>query len=233
MENNSGIKAWAEEDRPREKLLRKGARELSDSELLAIFIRTGSRKKTAVDVGRELLQSVNNDLEALGKLNVQQMVKKKISGLGSVKAVTIVAALELGRRRRETEQSGPKKKKIISSKDAYDVLIGDMEYLQVEEFWIVLTDRANQVIEKVNISKGGITGTVADAKVIFKLALDHGASGIILCHNHPSGNKQASQADRDLTNSLVAGGKHLGISILDHLIIAGNSYLSFADEGFL
>ena len=233
MENNVGIKAWAEEDRPREKLLRKGPRELSDSELLAIFIRTGSRKKTAVDVGRELLQSVNNDLEALGKLNVQQIVKKKISGLGSVKAITIVAALELGRRRRETEQSSSKKKKIISSKDAYDVLINDMEYLQIEEFWILLTDRANQVIEKVNISKGGISGTVADAKIIFKFALDHGACGIILCHNHPSGNRQPSQADRDLTNSLAAGGKHLGINILDHLIIAGNSYLSFADEGFL
>jgi len=233
MENSTSIKTWAEDDRPREKLLKKGARELSDSELLAIFIRTGSRKKTAVDVGRELLQSVNNDLDALGKLNVQQMVKKKISGLGSVKAITIVAALELGRRRRETEQLLSKRKKIISSKDAYEVLINNLEYLQVEEFWILLTDRANHVIEKINISKGGITGTVADAKVIFKFALEHSASGIILCHNHPSGNTQPSQADRDLTNSLVAGGKHLGINVLDHLIIAGSSYLSFADEGYL
>ncbi len=230
---NTGIKAWAEEDRPREKLLRKGARELSDSELLAIFIRTGSQKRTAVDVARDLLQSVNNNLEALGKLSVQQMTKKKILGLGTVKATTIVAALELGRRRRDTEELGCKKRKIISSKDAYDVLITSLEYLPVEEFWILLTDRSNQVIEKINVSKGGIAGTVADAKVIFKFALEHSASGIILCHNHPSGNRQPSQADRDLTNSLAAGGKHLDIKVLDHLIIAGSGYFSFADEGLL
>lgn len=233
METNTGIKAWAEEDRPREKMLRKGVRELSDSELLAIFIRTGSRNKTAVDVARELLQSTNNDLEALGKLNVNQMVNKKISGLGRVKATTIVAALELGRRRRDIEESAPKRKKILSSRDAFDILIVELEYKNVEEFWILLLDRANNVLEKICISKGGITGTVADAKIIFKHALDYGACGIVLCHNHPSGNTQPSQADRDLTKNIVAGGKHLDINIHDHIIIAGRSYTSFADEGWM
>ncbi|MEO8150133.1 MAG: DNA repair protein RadC [Bacteroidia bacterium] len=233
METNTGIKTWAEDDRPREKLLKKGARELTDSELLAIFIRTGSRKKTAVDVARELLQSANNDLDVLGKLTVQQMLKKKISGLGSVKAITIVAALELGRRRRELEQNDVKKKKIITSKDAYDILVGDLEYKTIEEFWILLLDRANHVMEKINISKGGITGTVADAKIIFRHALDHGACGIILCHNHPSGNTQPSQADLDLTRNLKEGGKHLDINIHDHIIIAGSGYSSFNDEGWI
>lgn len=233
METNTGIKAWAEEDRPREKLVKKGARELSDSELLAIFIRTGSRNKTAVDVARELLQSANNDLDALGKLSVQQMLKKKISGLGSVKATTIVAALELGRRRRENELGAPKRKKILSSNDAFEILIQELEYKQVEEFWILLLDRANNVMEKICISIGGISGTVADAKIIFRHALDHSASGIILCHNHPSGNTQPSQADRDLTKNIVAGGKHLDINIHDHIIIAGSKYTSFADEGWL
>lgn len=233
METNTGIKAWAEEDRPREKLLKKGARELSDSELLAIFIRTGSKKRTAVDVARELLQSANNDLDALGKLTVQQMLKKKILGLGCVKATTIVAALELGRRRRVIDEQGAKKKKVITSNDAYDILIGDLEYKTIEEFWILLLDRANQVIEKINISKGGISGTVADAKIIFRHALDHGACGIILCHNHPSGNTQPSQADLDLTRNIKAGGKHLDINVHDHIIIAGTKYSSFADEGWI
>jgi len=229
---NYGIKSWAEEDRPREKLITKGSRALSDTELLAIFIRTGTQKKTAIDVSRELLQAAQNNLNILGKMSVQQMIKLNINGLGVVKATTIVAALELGRRRREVAENITHKK-IITSKDAYHALITDLEFLQVEEFWILLLDRSNQIIKKINISKGGITGTVADTKIIFKHAIENSASGIILCHNHPSGNVQPSQADRDLTKNIKAGGIHLEIAVLDHIIIAGSNYLSFADEGYL
>jgi DNA repair protein RadC len=229
---NTGIKSWAEEDRPREKLVTKGCRALSDTELLAIFIRTGTPKKSAIDVSRELLLAAQNSLDNLGKMSVAQMVKLKISGLGKVKATTIVAALELGRRRRETSAQAPIKK-ITSSKDAYHALVADLEFLLVEEFWILLLDRSNQIIKKINISKGGISGTVADAKVIFKYAIEHSASGIVLCHNHPSGNLQPSQADRDITKSMKAGGLNLDITVHDHIIIAGNAYLSFADEGYM
>lgn len=233
MDVNTGIKAWSEDDRPREKLLKKGCRELTDTELLAIIISTGTIKRTAVDVARELLQSANNDLDVLGKLNVQQIVKKKIAGLGNVKAINIVAALELGRRRRFQDEASSGKRKITASLDAFQELITDLEYKTLEEFWILLLDRANQVIEKINVSKGGISGTVVDPKVIFRHAIDHAACGIILCHNHPSGNLQPSQADRDLTRKLKEGGKHLEINVHDHIIIAGNKYVSFADEGWM
>ncbi|HQV00555.1 MAG TPA: hypothetical protein PLO59_05295 [Bacteroidia bacterium] len=152
---NYGIKSWAEEDRPREKLITKGSRALSDTELLAIFIRTGTQKKTAIDVSRELLQAAQNNLNILGKMSVQQMIKLNINGLGVVKATTIVAALELGRRRREVAENITHKK-IITSKDAYHALITDLEFLQVEEFWILLLDRSNQIIKKIKKTCKGI-----------------------------------------------------------------------------
>ena len=221
------IKNWSPEDRPREKLVMKGTGALSDAELIAILIGTGTTKITAGELARQMLQHVNNDLHSLARLTVKDLMK--IKGIGEAKAITIVAALELGRRRKELEPEA--KPKIASSKDAFELLRGDLMDLPKEEFWVLLLNRANRVIAKRRISEGGVSGTVADPKIIFKLALEELASGVIVAHNHPSGNLSASQQDIDLTRKLKEGGKLLEIQLLDHIIVAGTRYYSFADNG--
>lgn len=223
------VKAWAEDDRPREKLLHKGKSALSDAELLAILMNTGSRNETVVDLAKRILHSVNHDLVALSRLSIQDLMKFK--GVGEAKAVTLAAALELGRRRRETEAS--QKIKINSSRDAYEYLAPALSDLNHEEFWVLLLNRANKVIGKQRIGAGGFTGTVADPRIIFKTALEHSAVALILGHNHPSGNLKPSQEDLNLTKKLCEAGKFLDIQILDHLIIGETGYFSFADEGRL
>lgn len=224
-----GIKAWAEADRPREKLLLHGRRQLTDAELIAILIGSGSRTETAVDLSKRILSFYNNDLAKVAKLSVKELSKFK--GIGEAKAISIVAALELGRRRKETEKEGPVK--ITCSKDAYEVLKSELEDLPHEEFWILLLNRANFVISKQFVSKGGLSGTVADPKIIFKIAIENNAAHIVLAHNHPSGNLKASAADIALTKKMVQSGLLLEIPIYDHLIISDHSYLSMADEGLM
>ena len=223
------IKAWAEEDRPREKLLLQGRRSLTDAELIAILIGSGSRSETAVELSKRILSVYQNDLDQLGKLSVQDLSKFK--GMGQAKAITTIAALELGRRRREGFV--PEKIQIGNSADVYKALLPMFADLAHEEFWIVLLNRANKVTSKHLISKGGQAGTVADPKIIFNIALEHKAASVILAHNHPSGNLKPSSADVSLTNKLVAAGQLLDIGVLDHLIITDRGYYSFADEGLI
>lgn len=223
------IKSWAAEDRPREKLVLKGKATLSDAELIAILLGTGTSKLSAVDLAKNILQAVNNDLNELARLTVKDLMK--IKGIGEAKAITIISALELGRRRKDFQAE--EKPKIGGSADAYEILKADLLDIPHEAFWIILLNRANRVIKKHQISQGGVAGTVADPKIIFKIAVEELASGIILAHNHPSGNLNASQADIDLTKKLKESGKLLDIQVLDHLIIAGKKYFSFADEGLL
>lgn len=227
----TGIKSWAEEDRPREKLLLKGKQSLTESELLAILLRTGTREKTAVDISMELMKCSGNDLNALSKLTVQEMLRLGIPGIGETKAITIVAALELGRRRQMSVAK--EKDKITSSRDAFEILYPRMADFKHEEFWILLLNRANKVIATERISEGGITGTVADPRKIFNVAITCGATSIILCHNHPSGNLQPSNADLELTKKMKEAGKVLDITVFDHLIIGDAKYYSFADEGMM
>ncbi len=223
------IKQWAEDDRPREKLLLKGRHVLSDAELIAILIGSGTREASAVQLAQEILHSVNSDLDALGTLNVKRLMRFK--GIGKARAITIMAALELGRRRKVHERENPAQ--ITCSKDAFVQLYPYLSDLNHEEFYVILLNRSNTVMETVKVSQGGVSGTVADAKIIFNAALDRLASGVILAHNHPSGNLKPSQADLTLTKRLVEAGKLLDIAILDHIIIAGKAYYSFADEGQL
>ncbi|PQA58396.1 RadC family protein [Siphonobacter curvatus] len=225
----STIKTWAEEDRPREKLMLKGKAALSDAELLGILINSGIQQYTAVDLAKMILSSVGNDLNQLAKLSIKELSKFK--GIGEARAITIVSALELGRRRKESEPIV--RSSITSSETAYQALRPHLMDLLHEEFWILLLNRANQIIRPMQVSAGGVSGTVADPKLIFKHAIEHLASGMILAHNHPSGNLQPSQADRDLTRKLKEAGKLLDIPILDHLILSDHKYLSFADEGLL
>ncbi len=223
------IKNWAPEDRPREKLILKGKGALSDAELIGILLGSGTTTLSAVDLAKKVLQSAQNNLHELARLTVKDLIK--IKGIGEAKAITIVAALELGRRRKDIESE--EKPKITSSKDAYDVLKADLLDIPYEAFWVILLNRANRVTHKYQISQGGVSGTVADPKIIFKRALEELASGIIVAHNHPSGNLMASQADIDLTRKLKEGGRLLEIQVLDHLIVAGQKYYSFADEGLI
>lgn len=223
------IKEWAVEDRPREKLLQKGSRALSDAELIAILIGSGNINETAVELSRRILTSVNNNLNELSRKSVDSL--QDFKGIGEAKAITIVAALELGKRRKEADVFS--KNKITGSKDAADYfqpLLGDLNH---EEFWIILLDRGNKILDSFLISQGGISGTVIDVRIILKKALEKQASAIILCHNHPSGTLQASDADLKITRKINDAAKLMDISVLDHIIIAQNSYLSFADEGML
>lgn len=232
MEETTGafsIKYWAEDDKPREKLMLKGKTALSDAELIAILIGSGSRNESAVELSKRILKSVDNNLNALGKLSTQQLMNFK--GIGEAKAVTIAAAAELGRRRREEDT--PDLKKVTSSRAVYDImqpLIGELPH---EEFWVLYLNNSNKVIYKSQLSKGGITGTVVDVRLAFKLALEHNATGMILVHNHPSGALQASEPDRQITKQMQQAGQSLSINILDHVIVTEKSYLSFADEGML
>jgi len=223
----SNILSWAEEDRPREKLLLKGKAALSDAELIAILIGSGTRELSAVDLSKLILQSVNNNLNELAKLSINDLIKFK--GIGDAKAISIAAALELGRRRKESETL--KKLKIGSSADVYEAIRPYLMDLQHEQFWVLLLNRANEVIRPQQISIGGVSGTVADPKMIFKAAIEHLASSIILIHNHPSGNLTPSQADKDLTKKVKEGGQTLDIPVLDHLIFSDTGHFSFADEG--
>ncbi|MFW5752309.1 MAG: RadC family protein [bacterium] len=226
---NLSIKKWAVDDRPREKLIHKGLHSLSDAELLAILIGSGNRNESAVEVSQNILRMGNNNLNELARFSINEL--QRIRGIGEAKAISIVAALELGRRRKHTEVI--QKNKITLSRDVFDFfhpLIGDLHH---EEFWIIMLSRSNRIIQKMKISQGGIAGTVTDVKLIMKSALDKLATSIILCHNHPSGNIQPSEADRQITNKLKKSGDLLDIAVLDHVIIGENSYFSFADEGIL
>ena len=225
----SNILSWAEEDRPREKLMLKGKAALSDAELIAILIGSGTRELSAVDLSKLILQSVNNNLHELAKLSLKDLIKFK--GIGEAKAISIAAALELGRRRKESEVI--KKQKVGSSADAYDAIRPHLMDLSHEQFWVLLLNRANEIIRPVQISVGGVAGTIADPKMIFKSAIENLASAIILVHNHPSGNLTPSQADKDLTKKVKESGRLLDIPILDHLIFGDNGYFSFADEELL
>ncbi|MFP4024079.1 MAG: RadC family protein [Thiohalospira sp.] len=225
--NNLKIKEWAVEDRPREKLLKKGIQSLSNAEIIALLIGSGTKNESAVDLSKKILKNVNNNLNELGKLDVNELTKNK--GIGEAKAITIIAALELGKRRKISEII--EKKKITQSNDVFEFfqpLLGDLPH---EEFWILLLNRSNRIIEKKKISQGGVSGTVIDVKIILKNALENLASSIILCHNHPSGNKMPSKADDNITRKLIEGSTLLDIKVLDHIIIADTEYYSYADEG--
>ena len=227
---NITIKHLAEEDRPREKLMLKGRAVLTDAELIAILIGSGSKKETAVQLSQRMLASVKHNLNDLGKLTINDLIK--FNGIGEAKAITIIAATELGRRRKETDVV--QKVKITSSKDAYEVLLPHLSDLPHEEFWILLLNRANEVLSKINLSKGGTTGTVVDGKIIMKHAIEMPrCCGIILCHNHPSGNLRPSEADIKITHKLKEIAAFIDINLLDHLIIGENAYYSFGDEGIL
>lgn len=223
------IKYWAEDDQPREKLMLKGKAALSDAELIAILIGSGSRNESAVELSKRILASVDNNLNALGKQSLQQLMGFK--GIGEAKAITIAAAMELGRRRRDEE--GIDLKRITSSRAVFEIMQPIIGELPHEEFWILFLNNSNKVIYKSQISKGGITGTIVDARIVFKTALEHNATGIILVHNHPSGVLQESEPDRQITRQLRAGGDALSIKVLDHVIVTEKGYLSFADKGIL
>ncbi|TVP51216.1 MAG: DNA repair protein RadC [Mongoliibacter sp.] len=224
------ISMLSEEDRPREKLLLKGKSTLSDAELIAILIGSGTKQLSAVDLAKHILSKVNYNLADLARLSITDL--KKFKGIGEAKAISIVAALELGRRRKLiTEQ--PKKAKINSSADVWQFMKPDLLDESVEHFYILLLNRNNQIVKKQIISSGGTTGTVADPKIIFKHALDNLACSIVLVHNHPSGNLKPSDQDRRLTNKLVEAGKNLDVPIIDHVIFTDLAYFSFADEGLI
>lgn len=220
------IKAWAEADRPREKLLLKGKHSLSDAELVAILLGSGSRQQSAVSLAQAILQSVDNNLFELGKRSIKELTE--FNGVGEAKAISIAAALELGRRRQLSDIR--ERPQIRCSADSYKAIAPLLMDLPHEEFWVLLLNRRGEVVGRTQISQGGVSGTVVDAKMIFSRALEIKASSIILCHNHPSGNPQPSQADKTLTTKLVKAGEHLDVFVLDHLIIAGSGYFSFADE---
>ncbi len=227
MDNKLPISSWAEDDRPREKLMTKGKGQLSKAELIAILIGSGNRNESAVELSKRILNNVDNNFAELSKLSVTELCVYK--GIGAAKAISIVAALEIGRRRR-ADDVVRKSNKITSSRNAYDMLYADLVDKQYEEFWILLLDRANSIIKKINISAGGISGTIADPKKIFKLALENNCSSIILAHNHPSDNLKPSHQDIKLTKKIVDAGKILEINVLDHIIVGSDNYFSFADE---
>jgi len=224
------IKEWALEDRPREKLLAKGLLSLSDAELVAILIGSGSARESAVELARKILLDCNNNLHELGKKNIEEL-KTSYHGIGEAKAIAIVSALELGRRRKM--QDVQERPKIAGSRDVFELLQPVLGDLLHEEFWILLLNRANRVISRHKVSQGGISGTVIDVRVIMKSGIEKLASSIILCHNHPSGNLQPSEADEQITKKLMEAGKLMDIPILDHIIVTDKSYFSFADEGIL
>lgn len=221
------IKDWAVEDRPREKLLKQGINTLSDAEIIALLIGSGTRNESAVELSKKVLKTAENNLNELGKLGIPDLTKMK--GIGEAKAITIMAALELGRRRKISEIIN--KKKITQSKDVFELfqpITGDLPH---EEFWILLLNRSNRIIERFKISQGGVSGTVIDVKIILKYAIEKLASSIILCHNHPSGNRNPSNADDSITEKLIKGAELIDIKVLDHIIIADTNYFSYADEG--
>ncbi|RED19676.1 DNA repair protein RadC [Flavobacterium cutihirudinis] len=220
------ISNWSEDDRPREKLMLKGKNALSDAELVAILIGSGSRNESAVELSKRILASADN-LNALGKMSIAQLMNFK--GIGEAKAISIIAALELGRRRRAEE--AVELVKVTSSKLVFEIMQPIIGELVHEEFWVLFLNNSNKVLSKTQLSKGGITGTIVDVRLVFKLALEMGATSLILCHNHPSGNLQPSEADKLLTQKIKLAGESLDVKILDHLIITESKYYSFVDEG--
>ncbi|MBN1596791.1 MAG: DNA repair protein RadC [Bacteroidales bacterium] len=223
------IKEWASDDRPREKLLNKGVNSLSDAELLAILIRSGTKEISAVELSRTILTKCGNKLSELSRQSVAQL--KRIKGIGEAKAISIVAAIELGRRRNASEVT--EKQQLTSSKDAYKYFHSLMSDLSHEEFWILFLNRSNKIIESYKLSQGGISGTVIDNRLILKKAIDVLASALVIGHNHPSGNLQPSENDNQITDKLKTALSHLDIKLLDHIIIGDNSYFSYSDEGLL
>ncbi|MFB6257774.1 MAG: DNA repair protein RadC [Flavobacteriales bacterium] len=223
------INSWAEDEQPREKLLQKGVSALSNAELLAILLQSGTRQESALSISRRLLQTHGEKLSKLGKASIQDL--KGFRGVGNAKAVTVRASMELGKRRRE-ERSG-KEPHIRSSHDVYELMRGKLEDLPHEEFWVIFLNRANKLLSRHLIGRGGLSGTVADTRLIFKWALQDLASSMILCHNHPSGNIEPSKADRTLTRKLKDAGELMDIPVLDHLIIGEQDHYSFADEELL
>jgi DNA repair protein RadC len=228
-QDSLSIKNWAEEDRPREKLLLKGKSSLTEVELIAIIIGSGTSKLSAVEVARSILSAHENDLHQIARLSITDL--KKFKGIGTAKAIAIIAALELGRRRKEGAVTH--KPKISDAQGVYQLMKPELLDLNHEQFWLLLLKRNNEVIQKIQLSKGGVSGTVVDAKLIFKHAVELLASSIILVHNHPSGNHQPSTADIKITNQLKEAGRVMDIPILDHVIFTNERYFSFADESIL
>ncbi|MFD2551825.1 DNA repair protein RadC [Bizionia sediminis] len=223
------IKNWSQDDQPREKLRDKGKLALSDAELLAILIGSGNRNESALDLCKRILASVNNNLNQLGKLSLKQLTT--FNGIGEAKAITILAAMELGRRRRGEEAA--KQTKITSSTAVFELMQPIIGELPHEEFWIIYLNNSNKIIQKQQLSKGGITGTLVDVRLVLKTALECGAVGIILAHNHPSGTLKPSESDRLITQKLKKAGQSLDIKVLDHLIVTEKAYFSFADNNSL
>lgn len=223
------IRDWAKDDRPRERLMAQGPRALSDAELIAILIRSGTTKESALDVAKRLMAKAGNDLYKLSAMSVVDFTA--VRGIGEAKAISIVAALELGRRRRERDSS--ERPSVTSSAVAHELIRPKLADLPHEEFWLLLLDRGNRLLETTSVSRGGLHGTVADPKVIFKEALDKRASCIVLCHNHPSGQLRPSEEDIRLTRKLVEGARLLDIQVQDHLIVTSGGYYSFADNGMM
>ncbi|GMN10951.1 DNA repair protein RadC [Croceitalea sp. MTPC9] len=223
------IKNWADDDKPREKLLQKGRSVLSDAELIAILIGSGSRDESAVELSKRILASVNNNLNELGKLTIKQLMQFK--GIGEAKAITIAAAMEMGRRRRG--EAAQNVTKINSSKDVFELLQPILGELPHEEFWIIYLNNSNKVLHKEQLSKGGITGTLVDIRLVLKKALEYSAVGLVLSHNHPSGMLKPSAADKQITTKLKLAAEALDIKVLDHIIVTEKAYFSFADEHLL
>jgi len=221
------ITNWSEDDKPREKLMLKGKSVLSDAELIAILIGSGSRNESAVDLSKRILASVDHNLNALGKLSITQLMNFK--GIGEAKAISIIAAMELGRRRRNEDVIDLTK--ITSSKSVFDIMQPIIGELPHEEFWVLFLNNSNKILFKTQLSKGGMTGTMVDIRIVFKLAFEQNATAIILTHNHPSGKLQASDADIQITKKIKTAGQQLDIPVLDHIIITENGYYSFVDEG--
>ncbi len=233
MENinkgSTSIKNWAIDDRPREKLLLKGPSSLSDSELLAILIINGHKERSALDLAKEILKLVNNNLNELGKLSLKEL--QGVKGIGKAKAITIASALELGRRRQST--SALEKTVIRMSSDIAEYLRAIIKDFTYEVFGVLFLNKANKINHFEIISRGGITGTVADPRIILKRSLEHDATSIVLCHNHPSGNLKPSRADEELTGKIKEAAKYFDIRVMDHIIVSEEGYYSFADEGIL
>ncbi len=223
------IKFLSEDDRPREKFLLKGKSALSDSELLAIILGSGNTQESAVELSRRILKSVDNNWQKLSLLSIKDLMKFK--GIGEAKAISVAAALEIGRRK--ASQEIPEKVSIKSSADAYTVFLEHLSDLRTEEFWVIFLNQKNQIIYKSQISKGGITGTIVDVRVLFKIALEHFATSIIVAHNHPTGNLKPSEADLKITKNIKSAGEILNIKLADHLIIGENTFFSFQDQGLL
>lgn len=223
------IKLLAEDDRPREKFLSKGKNALSDSELLAIIMGSGNREESAVDLARRILASVNNSWDALSRLSVKDL--QKFKGVGEAKAISIATALEIGRRK--ASQSVPEKPVINSSKVAFSILYPHLGDLKTESFWALFLNSGNKVLHIEQLTQGGINQSVVDVRVLFKHALDHYATALIIAHNHPSGNLVPSQEDKIITTKIKEAGKLLNIQLLDHIIVGLKDYFSFADEGLL